>query len=125
LPHDGTTIRTSLVIPARLEIHERQGTNIEPRKCCALAPPVPRDEPASRQTQRSRVPALKWIKHQSVLRLIDPHHFSGHTITVDQVVVPEDADASWVVLRDDAVLVREEVPVRWHANALGADVEQR
>jgi len=71
------------------------------------------------------VVAARASKHQRVLRLIDTHKFSGHTITVDQVVVPEDDHASWVVLGDDAVLVREEVPLRWHAHALGVDLAQR
>jgi hypothetical protein len=30
-----------------------------------------------------------------------------------------------VVLGDDAVLVHDDVPLRWHANALSVDVEQR
>jgi hypothetical protein len=61
----------------------------------------------------------------SARRLIDPKHFVSHTITSDQVIVPEDAGASWVVLGDDAVLVRDGVPQRWRANALGVDVELR
>jgi|GEM_PF-5338379 len=69
--------------------------------------------------------AARASKHQSVLRVIDPHRYSGHTVMVDQVVVREDAHANWVVLGDDAVLVRDDVPLRWHANALDVDVEQR
>lgn len=34
--------------------------------------------------------AARASKHHDVLRLIATHKFSGHTITVDQVVVPED-----------------------------------
>ena len=69
--------------------------------------------------------AARASKHQSVLRVIDPQRRSGHTVKVDQVVVREDAHSHWVVLGDDAVLVAEDVPLRWHANALDIDVEQR
>lgn len=69
--------------------------------------------------------AARAAKHRSVLRVIDPHRYSGHTVMVDQVVVREDAHANWVVLGDDAVLVQDDVPLRWHANALDVDVEQR
>ena len=61
----------------------------------------------------------------AVRRLIDPNRFVSHTIMSDQLIVEEDASASWVVLGEDAVLVRDGLPQRWRANALGVDVEQR
>jgi hypothetical protein len=82
-------------------------------------------EAGSITTPVASVVAARASKRHSVLRMIDTHKFSGHTITVDQVMVPEDAKSSWVVLGDDAVLVDDEAPVRWHANVFHADVERR
>lgn len=69
--------------------------------------------------------AARAAKQHGVLQLIDTRTFTSHTIAVDQVVVPEDARAAWVVLGDDAMLVRDGMPVRWHANALALDIEKR
>jgi hypothetical protein len=62
---------------------------------------------------------------QGMMRVIDTRAFSSHTVVLDQILVPEDAHAVWVVLGDDAVLVHEGLPIRWRANTLGFDVEQR
>lgn len=69
--------------------------------------------------------AARASKHHDALRVIDTHRFTSYSVMIDQVVVPEDARADWVVLNDDAVLVKEGIPVRWHANALDVNVEQR
>ena len=80
---------------------------------------------ASVTTPVSAVVAARAAEGGGVRRLVDPRRLVSHTITSDQVMVEEDAGASWVVLGDDAVLVRDGVPQRWRANALGVDVEQR
>lgn len=80
---------------------------------------------ASVATPLAAIVATRASKDGKLRRLIDTHNFTSHSITTDQVLVPEDANSVWVVLGDDAVLVRDGQPERWHVNTLHVDVEQR
>jgi hypothetical protein len=75
-------------------------------------------------TPVSALVATAGAPHDGARRLIDTRRFASYTVTGDQVVVPEeDPRSCWVVLGDDALLVRDGLPERWRANALGVDVE--
>ena len=69
--------------------------------------------------------ALHSAAHGGVRRLLDTTQPTSYTITSDQVVVEDEPGAYWVVLGDDAMLVRDGLPQLWRASALGVDVEQR
>jgi hypothetical protein len=76
-------------------------------------------------TPVSVLAALRPAAHGGVRRLIDTTSSASHTIASDQVVVDDDPGAYWVVLGDDAMLVRDGLPEHWRASSLGVDVEHR
>jgi hypothetical protein len=69
--------------------------------------------------------AMHPAAHGGVRRLLDTTKPTSHTITSDQVVIDDSPGAYWVVLGDDAMLVRDGLPQLWRASSLGVDVEQR
>jgi hypothetical protein len=69
--------------------------------------------------------AMHPAAHSGVRRLLDTTGPTSHTITSDQVVIDDAPGAYWVVLGDDAMLVRDGLPQLWRASSLGVDIEQR
>lgn len=76
-------------------------------------------------TPVSALVALHSAAHGGVRRLLDTTKPTSYTITPDQVVIEDEPGAYWVVLGDDAMLVRDGLPQTWRASALGVDVEPR
>ena len=76
-------------------------------------------------TPVSALVAMHSAAHGGVRRLLDTTKPTSYTITSDQVVVEDEPGAYWVVLGDDAMLVRDGLPQLWRASSLGVDVEQR
>lgn len=89
-------------------------------RACSSSP-----QAVSLATPVSVLVALHPAAHGGVRRLVDTTTPTSHTITSDQVVIEDDPGAYWVVLGDDAMLVRDGLPQHWRASSLGVDVEQR
>lgn len=80
---------------------------------------------AALATPVSALVAFRSVPSAGAGRLIDLDGFASHTIMSDQVVVREDARAHWVVLGDDAMLVRDGLPRRWRSALLGEAIHLR
>lgn len=74
---------------------------------------------AALATPLSALVALRSVPTAGAGRLIDLDGLTSHTIMSDQVVVREDAHSDWVVLGDDAILVRDGLPRSWTSTLLG------